>query len=235
MLKAVMTTWMMALTALLVAMAVADDASAANCIEQRKKYIGAITYQVIAAGDGRCWYLTGPSDKVGLFYRDYLFDDQGFILVFNSYGLGDESQTSGGREYFIFPRSHDVGMAVSTDGIRVTFASGASAFYSAQTAHWEDARGIGLVEKSMVQIGDRGGWELTPRHGVILDFGFRMGGSPSGSANGSARFVDAAGQECVVGNAEVLEWDSDGDQSLKFATDAAVRDYLRVRCPDISW
>ncbi|MCM2282586.1 MAG: hypothetical protein NDI61_12150 [Bdellovibrionaceae bacterium] len=210
-------------------------ARAATCRDQRKKTIDAITFQVIATQDGRCWYLTGPSAKLSMFYRDFLFDDAGFILVFNSYGLGEESKTSGGREYYVFPRSHEVGMQASTAGVRVTFANGASALYSAQTAQWEDVQGISLHTVPDVVIGDEGGWELRPQSGVVLDFGFRMGGSPSGSATRSARFIDAKGETCTVRNSEILEWTEDGDPSLKFADDAAVETYLKVRCPDISW
>jgi len=223
------------IVAMVVALAAPVAAGAAKCEERRKGRFGAVEFSVMETRDGRCWYLAGPVSRPSMFYRDYLFDDKGFILVFSSYGFGDENTTAGGREYHVFPRSHEVGATAGADGVRFTLANGASALYSARTAMWEDVRGAAIDEKPDVRIGDEGGWELRPRSGVVLDFGFRLGGGPSADRKGRATFVDADGETCSVSNAEVVEWSPDDDPSLKFADDAALESYLRARCPGISW
>src|SRR5687768_2155584 len=56
------------------------------------------------SSDGECWVSLHPRNGyVDLKYRDYLLSSSGLLLVFNSYGHGPESETTGAREFYFFP------------------------------------------------------------------------------------------------------------------------------------
>jgi hypothetical protein len=52
-----------------------------------------------------CFSSVHPRDAyTNLIYRDYLITSEGLLMVFNSYGPGDNAKTTGAREFYFFPR-----------------------------------------------------------------------------------------------------------------------------------
>ncbi len=207
--------------------------SASDCNETHQ-VVGKAEFQIIKSGT-KCWYSVGPEDQQDLIYRQFMFDSSGYFMVFSSYGNGPESTSTGAREFYLFPRSQAVAANVKADGVAFTLANGLSAVYSADFARWVDAVGADIWESPDVVEGDKGGFKIRINKGLQLDFGFKMGGAPSGNRKGNAEFRDALGNSCPVRNAEVMIWDANDDTTLRFATDQALRNFLNARCPTLKW
>jgi hypothetical protein len=79
---------------------------------------------------------------------------------------------------------------------------------------------------------NRGGIEFPNYDGVILDVGFAVGQSPRGQAERPVIFRDRGDQTCLVTAKEVFERRGD-EFELRFS-DAALKTWLRNRCPILS-
>jgi len=196
--------------------------------------IGAIDYEIRRIPDGSCWHLTGASDRWNLIYRDFIFDDQGFVLVFSSYGEGDENRSAGAREYIYFPRRNPMEFVTDSRGIQVRFTNGVTAFHSADDGSWRNVIGGSIEESRKIYPGDNGGWKLTPHSGVLVDFGFKFGGGPSADKKGRAQFSDLNGLVCEMDNKEFLYWDRRSAPHMKFPSDENMRAFLVERCPHLT-
>ncbi len=207
--------------------------SAADCTETHQT-IGKVEFQITKSGDD-CWHSVSPVDKTNLIYRDFMFDSSGYFMAFSSYGDGPDSTFTGAREFFLFPRAQELSASISDNGVAINFPNGLTAVYSADFARWVNAVGAEIWESPDVVQGDKGGFKIRITKGLQLDFGFRLGGAPSGNRMGNADFRDAFGKTCTVRNTEVITWDADGDTAFKFPTDKMLRNFLNARCPTLKW
>ncbi|WP_374030184.1 hypothetical protein [Bdellovibrio bacteriovorus] len=57
------------------------------------------------SSNGDCYLSLHNFKQGGLVYRDYLFTKDS-LMVFNSFGDGPISQSTGAREYYFFPRKN---------------------------------------------------------------------------------------------------------------------------------
>lgn len=207
-------------------------ANAGSCIETEERVENA-RLSIMSLSDGRCWLTVRPDFPKGLIYRSFLFDNHGFLMVFNSFGEGPSSTHTGAREFYLLPRLMPLEGRVHENTIQVTVASGVVLHYDAIQLRFVGAEGATVFEEPVIAPGNRGGFELKPDQGLVLDFGFRMGSSPTGERSGKLRVIDRHGKECVLGNKEILKWDADGDPMIRFATDTEAFAYIQSRCPSL--
>lgn len=206
--------------------------AAANCRVDPAHIGGTQVYSDELDG-GRCFVSAHSNAVNGLVYRSYTFYGNGLLMVFSSYGDGEDVSTlTSAREFYVFPRRRQpvfeadpvakTLVVVMSDGARFTF----------DTAKGEIAsldRGD-VVVAPRVDPADRGGVEFPRYDGLLLDVGFRMGESPAGRRNGDATFRSAHGQTCTVKNHEIFEYLPGGDHRFKH-DDAALKAFLAARCP----
>src|SRR5690348_13146670 len=72
-----------------------------------------------------------------LIYRDYLAFTNGLLLVFNSYGEGDEQTHTGAREFYFLPRVNDnfsIQVEERERSLKLRLADGAWLMFSADNA-----------------------------------------------------------------------------------------------------
>jgi hypothetical protein len=218
------------LTATLTGLARANAACA-----QRRETVAEARVEVQSPGTGRCWLTIDPDWAPSFKYRSYLFDEKGFFMVFNSTGRGPESETTGAREFYLFPRKKGLDYKISGEQIDVLLPSGAVLKYNARTLRWIGAKGGTIQEAEEISHDNQGGVEIRLESGVLLDFGFKLGGAPTGDRDGRAVFVDASGKRCEVKNSEVLKFSSSGESSLRFKTDREVQAFLKAKCPELKF
>lgn len=210
-----------------------EQSFALEC-DPRRETIGQARFEVLNIVADTCWLSLAPEWVESGVYRSFLFDEHGYVMIFNSYGYGDESKTTGAREYVFFPRSKELGYKINGARVTISLRNGAEVDYDGAALKFAGSRGLHLKESSSIHPRNKGGVELSPKSGMMIDFGFRMGSSPMANKKGSAEIIDAAGHRCRVLNNEVLGWKTDGEPYVKFKTDEEFFEFVRRRCSTLS-
>jgi len=174
---------------------------------------------------------------VDLIYRAYSFYSDGMLMVFSSYGDGDDSNPNltSARVFYVFPRTGALALEMNPAAgtVSVVMADGGRAHIDPATAQLSSLERGSITVSPRVDPSERGGVEITSYAGLMLDAGFRMGESPSGRPNADSTFRDAHGHLCTVKNNEIFAY-AGGDHEFKF-TDAQLRAWLKTRCPNLSF
>ena len=185
---------------------------------------------------GLCYISIGPMSTTNLIYRGYAFFSDGLMMVFSSYGDGedDNPNLTSAREFRFFPRTGAMALRMDkTAGtVEVTMSDGGGVVFDPATAQVRSLeRGSATVSPRVDPV-ERGGVEITSYAGLMLDGGFRMGESPAGRPEADATFRDANGHLCTVKNKELFSY-ANGDHEFKF-TDAQLSAWLKTRCPGLT-
>ena len=198
------------------------------------EHIGGTQVYGDSIGGDRCFVSAQSNAVNGLVYRSYGFYSNGLLMVFSSYGDGDDLSTlTSAREFYFFPRLRHPGVEKDAAAKTLTVIMSDGGRFTFDTAKGE----LASVDRGDVSVAprvdpaDRGGVEFPRYNGLVLDVGFRMGESPAGRRNGDSTFRSAHGQTCTVKNSELFAY-ADGDHRFKF-DDAALKVFLRGRCPNL--
>lgn len=192
--------------------------------------------QVWSSDTQSCFLSVTPRDAfVDLVYRDYLFSTSGLFMVFNSYGSGDEAQTTAAREFYMFPRTNGGYQHAWDDDNRelvVKHVTGDTFTFSYKKAKLKSISRATVTVSDDVIPTNKGGVEINNYGGLLLDGGFKVGGSPTGSAAGLSKFTDAQGKACSVRNKEIFDYLSTGDIQFRYS-DSELASFLKTRCPGL--
>lgn len=187
-------------------------------------------------GSGKCYVSIGAMSTENLIYRAYGFFSDGLMMVFSSYGDGEDNNPNltSAREFFFFPRLGAMALEMdhAAGTVSVVMADGGRAHIDPATAQLKSLARGSVTVSPRVDPAERGGVEVTSYAGLMLDAGFRMGESPSGRPNAESTFRDALGVSCTVKNNELFAY-ANGDHELKF-TDAQLSAWLKIRCPKLT-
>jgi hypothetical protein len=187
-------------------------------------------------GSGKCFVSIDPTETNQLIYKAFTFFDDGLMMVFSSYGDGEDSNPNltSAREFWFFPRSTPLTLRMdkSAGTVSVTMSDGGTVTIDPATAQPKSLDRGTVTVSPRVDPAERGGIEITSYAGLVLDGGFRMGESPTGRPAADSNFRDAQGHLCTVKNNELFSY-ANGDHSFKF-TDAQLSAWLRTRCPNLT-
>lgn len=185
---------------------------------------------------GKCFVSIGSMLVSDLIYRSYGFFSDGMLMVFNSYGDGEDSNPNltSAREFYFFPRRGLMSLEMNAAGgtITVVMADGGRATIDPATSQISAFDRGSVLVAPRIDPADRGGVEITSYAGLVLDAGFRMGESPSGRPKADSTFRDAHGHLCTVKNDEIFAY-AGGEHELKHS-DAELKAFLKTRCPNIT-
>lgn len=211
-------------------------ASAAACPRVDPSHVDNTQGYADGFGSGKCYVSIGSMLSTNLIYRAYSFFSDGLLMVFSSYGDGEDSNPNltSAREFYFFPRRGAMALEMDrTAGtVSVVMADGGRVHIDPATAQIKSLDRGSVTVSPRVDPAERGGVEITSYQGLMLDTGFRMGESPSGRPNADSTFRDAHGHVCAVKNNEVFAY-AGGEHELKF-TDAQLAAWLRTRCPNLT-
>lgn len=210
-------------------------ASSSACPRVNPVHIGGTQGYADALGSGKCFVSIDPIDTAGLVYRSYAFFGDGLMMVFSSYGDGEDNPNlTSAREFFFFPRraALELTMDQAAGAVTVRLNDGGRVYFDPATAQIKALERGSVTVSPRVDPAERGGVEITGYSGLVLDAGFRMGESPSGRPNADSTFRDAQGRLCTVKNNELFAY-ANGEHELKF-TDAQLSAWLKVRCPSLA-
>jgi hypothetical protein len=201
------------------------------CVERKPEILGAVQGYADSLGNGECFVDIGPAYAPNMVYRSYSFFDTGLLMVFNSYGEGTNSATTGAREYYFFPRSGKpaLQMDAAAGTILVTMADGDVVSIDSTTAQIASSSRGEVAVSPRIDPANLGGVEFPHYDGLMLDTGYARGGSPANSPDRQSTFRSPQGQLCRVANREIFAY-AGRDHTFKF-DDAALSAFLKKRCP----
>ena len=215
---------------------VAPVAPSAACPRINPSHVDGTQGYADSLGSGKCYVSIGSMASTHLIYRGYTFFSDGLMMVFNSYGDGEDNNPNltSAREFFFFPRTGALALEMDrTAGtVTVVMSDGGRVSFEPATAQIRTLDRGSVTVAPRIDPADRGGVEIPSYAGLVLDAGFRMGESPSGRPNADAIFRDGQGHLCTVKNHELFVY-ANGDHEFKF-TDTELKDWLKTRCPAIT-
>jgi hypothetical protein len=189
-------------------------------------------------GQNGCFLTVHPRDAFQtLIYRDFLFDEDGLFMIFNSYGPGDESRTTAAREFRFFPRGKaDLSYSydAATQRLNVTTPSGKVFVFNTQKTILVSVSGSQIAQDYSVNPNNRGGIEFTKNDGLMLDGGFKIGSSPSQNSKNKIVFKDADARQCQLANGDVYRYTVDDDVIFRY-DDAQLKSVLNNKCPNLQF
>ena len=183
-----------------------------------------------------CFVSIDPFTTLDLIYRSFLVENDGILMVFNSYGEGPNSTHTGAREYYLFPRKGMPDFSFDSDDLfTLTLASGGKVQFRTEDMKMLSFEGANFREDSSINRENNGGLEISQFQGILLDVGFKLGSDPADQASKKSMFSDARGAQCELQNSEIFSYavDGSGDIKFKFLTDAKLADFLTDRCANL--
>ncbi|MBO9667028.1 MAG: hypothetical protein J7501_09465 [Bdellovibrio sp.] len=229
---------MMILLSLLMAFpSFATPEQEAQSCQSRVERGGSIQVQVNAAQSGACFVSVGNFKRTGMVYRSYLFADDGNFMIFNSYGNGPISETTGAREFYSFPRRFKNPTFKWNEELRrleVTSCTGDVYYFDYETAE------ISGMDKAQTKLADavgkdnKGGVEITAYKGLMMDAGFKMGQAPTQNPAGPVKFTDENGKVCNLTVGDIFKYKEDGDPYVRFK-DKELATFLKKKCPKLKF
>lgn len=225
------------LISVLMMMGLAQAADRANCPDLVERHENTQIQITWAPSSNQCFFSISPMDAYkDLIYRDYMFTTDGEFMVFNSYGAGDESQTTAAREFYMYPRpleqfTHQWNL--DTNELLVTHVTGDVFVFDIKKARLKSMTRGSVTVADYVEPGNRGGVEIKNFQGILLDGGFKQGSAPTGIANATSYYKDVNNTACGVKNSEIFKYTRDGDIFSKFQDDKALYAFLKQRCPKL--
>lgn len=207
--------------------------AAPNCADKYEVFDNT-TVQAVP-GTTNCFITVTPRNIYDLTYRDFLFDDDGLFMIFNSLGQGPESETTGAREFYLFPRGVKP-LSYDYDGankrLAVTTPSGKIFTFNTEKAILVSITDTTFTQDYNVVKGNNGGIEITKNNNFFLDLGFTLGQSPSQNPSRKITFKDTRGNTCQVKNSQIFKYTVDSDVIFKY-NDAQLKTFLQTSCPKL--
>ncbi|GAB4023820.1 MAG: hypothetical protein Fur0010_27040 [Bdellovibrio sp.] len=207
--------------------------------EFRMRFKGSY-FSLNKTNNGECWLSISPDGQWPV-YRDFMFGDESWLMIFASLGDGPQGTDTGARMFSFFPRVQDLSFSLDENAQKVTILipNGASMTFDLATHSIVSSTDMVMKDDGRVTRSNRGGLELTPLKGIVLDEGWRLGELPRIQLSRKSTFIDNAGNKCDVVNSKLfkLVYDNGGDVDgavLKFVTDEDLRIFLNKDCPKIS-
>lgn len=183
-----------------------------------------------------CWVsVHNNTSYKTLRYRDFMFGNDGLFFVFNSFGEGPPSEKTGAREFYTFPRRGYPSFVIDSDNqlVQITLTTGETMLFDARVMKLLSMSDSKFTEDPQITPKNRGGFEVKSHTRLLLDCGFEMGNSPSSNPKRICQFSDAHGKICSLRAGELFDYDSDGDNALKFQDDSALADFLSTKCTNL--
>lgn len=179
-----------------------------------------------------CYLSVHPVYTTDLVYRDYLFTNTGELMVFNSYGNGPDSESTGARVYYFFPRTKvphayirgaEIVAETATPGLEFVFDSANQNLKSVS---------LGKVQEELkVHPGNNGGIEIQELSVLWLDSGFKQGSDPTQDMTRNSVFRDHKNNFCTVKNKEIFAM-INGSLEFKYS-DLDLKKFLSKRCSNL--
>jgi hypothetical protein len=227
------------IAALFVSTVNAADWTACSDSDLDPTRVGQLNMQLITDINGECMISLGDGVNYPK-YRSYMFSTAGDLIVFNSFGDGSPSTSTGARSYILFPRTNPLEFKIEDNNIHVKTPSGVVFVFSGKKGDLVAVHGMYFTLDDEVRGDNNGGLDLHPFKGLIIDEGWRQGELPRVDFKRSSHFKDGHGNFCKVLNSDIFEAIIDNSGAidgakLKFVSPGDMRYFLENKCPQIKY
>ncbi len=225
--------------ALFISTSQAADWTACRDSDLEPTRVGQLNMQLVPDIHGECMITLGDGINYPK-YRSYMFSTNGDMIVFNSFGDGSPSQSTGARSYILFPRTNPLEYKIEDNHIHIKTPSGVRFIFSGKKGDLVEVHGMYFTLDDEVRGDNNGGLDLHPYQGLIIDEGWRQGELPRVNFKRSSHFKDGNGNLCKVLNSDIFEAITDGGGAidgarLKFVSSQDMRYFLQNKCPKIKY
>ncbi|MDO9183731.1 MAG: hypothetical protein Q7U04_15055 [Bacteriovorax sp.] len=164
--------------------------------------------------------------------RNITLNNQGMFQVFSNFPGTTNSNSTGARTYFIFPlRENKKIQEADESHLSIVHPSGVKLEFdklgriSSPDLKITESKEINSKNKSGVEIDSYS-------KGIILDFGYKMGGDPMRDRNGILNIIDKNKKKCTLINSDLTKMIK-GDAELIYKTNESLHKVLATRCPGL--
>lgn len=210
----------------------ADTETCTNHMESR----GNITIRRLYYPDDGACHLSVSSTDIKDIYRDYSFDNNGGMMVFNSYGEFDGELRFGTREFFFLPKKNSFPQFNWNDEkaiLEVTLTSGQIATFKYEDAELQSISGAEVQVSKDLHPRSLGGVEVKNQSGILLDTGYQLDRLSSQYRERLSVFSDSQSNTCKVANKNIFKYKSNGDLSFGLSNEK-LNELLTKKCPNLS-
>lgn len=182
-----------------------------------------------------CWHSIHPMNGYeDLVYRSYLVSSDGMLFVFNSYGKGSDTKSTGARTYYFFPREIYEPASVTLASNQVSVKINSKLSFDFESKNLYPLNNANIVFKNYTSINPKnaGGVEVLRYNGVYLDTGFMMGKPANSVPTLKSMFKNQFGQKCSIVNQSIFDY-KNGDAILK--SDSVLHRIVAAQCPTFNW
>ena len=228
------TPMLLGLFLILASLSVKADLTGADC-STFNQYVANVQLTRISYGDGTCGMSIYPKDSYKMTYRSFGIYSDGMLMVFNSLGNGPDETSAGARVFYFFPRT--------AAAINYSYTQGAQTLSvnlpDSRTIQFDvDSASPVTVDQGTVTVqkkihsGNDGGVEFPTYNGLMLDVGWRLGGSPTERMTHKSVFRDQNGKTCDRPNKDLFKKTAD---DIYFSmNDSELKTYLATYCPGLA-
>ncbi|WP_413293998.1 hypothetical protein ACLSU7_02590 [Bdellovibrio sp. HCB185ZH] len=198
---------------------------------------GSIQVQMRPTSNGDCFVSISNYKIDNMFYRGYIFAADGNLMVFNSFGAGPVSETTGAREFYTFPRRQKYPTFLwdqEQGNLKVTSTTGDEYYFDLESAQLKGHSKAEVQVAPEISKNNAGGVEIKNYKGLILDAGFKMGSAPTSNPRNKIKFTDEVGKSCELIVGDIFSYREDGDPYVKFS-DKNLKNFLKKKCSKLKF
>ncbi len=208
----------------------AKNTNSGNCFEFQKNYEIYRAHRFFSTKTNTCWLSLSPIHNTNYLYRSFVFNNDGSLLVFNSFSEFED----GARSYMLFPRNHTPTIEADNFSLNLHTSNKNSQIYFSQfQKKIISSKGIKVTEDLNISPNNQGGIEIMPQEVLVLDGGWKKYSDPFASPNRLSVFKDHENNICKVKNSEIFDYDDSENKKFKFS-DLELKAFLLKSCKNLN-
>jgi len=156
------------------------------------------------------------------------------LMVFNSFGAGPESTTTGAREFMFFPRKQSLSYTTVDGGLLRIELSDIHFVMDSKNSRFTTIEGIEFSLAQSIDPSNKGGLEILSSQKLFLDLGFKLGNAPRVQQDRKVYFQDKYAATCELLNSDIFDYTADKyNPKFKFPSDQELGQFLKLRCANL--
>lgn len=190
--------------------------------------------RMFSMADG-CLVQVSPIDKHGQVYREYVFDEQGRFLIFDSLSGPYETSTAQ-QNYFLLPLQGPPTVQSNSETVTITLANGSQISFSKDSSYIASTSSdLAIEEKKEVSLQD-GNLIFKKFPGILLNAGWQIGErkyrDPSAASIFSVMAENGVIKNCSIVNEQIFQYVNPVTREplyqpiLRYTDEASLRDFL---------
>lgn len=201
--------------------------AAEDCPMKTGKYGEGIQYQ-----DMLCRIMISADRIDSKSNRSLTFNNEGAIQVFSNFPGTTNSNSTGARVYYLFPfKTKKTISDADENHLTVVHPSGAKFVFDKNGK--VSSPDLKMRVSQEINSHNNSGIEIESyKNGLVVDLGYKMGGTPALNKNAVVTITDKNNKKCKMINSDINVVNKD-DVKLKFKTNEALHFFLASKCPGL--